>query len=185
MSRSRRAPARGQSLAEFAIVFPVMFLISAAIIQFGLILWAQNGGNQGVRDIGRWEATQQVRPCDSNGAAVVTKANEIALTSGLFAYSSGHWTGINGGLPYAFDTLPAPRDGIEVSWPMSVDNPPPGGYVNTDCPPDTNQVAWFVNIRAHLDVPLCLPIIGSFIPSCDSDSCTLSSSAQFRMEPSR
>jgi hypothetical protein len=176
---------RGQSLAEFAIVFRVMFLIVGAIIQFGLVFWAQNGLTQVVRDIGRWEATQQVRPCNSNGAAVVTKANEIARTSGLFAYTNGHWTSINGGVPYAFDVSPAPRDGIEVSWPLSVDSPPPGGYISSDCPPDTNQVAWFVNIRAHHEVPLFLPFIGLFIPSCDADSCSLSSSVQFRMEPSR
>jgi hypothetical protein len=181
----KRSGQSGQALAEFAIVFPVMFLIVAAIIQFGLIFWAQNALTQVVRDTGRWEATQQLRPCDSGGPAVVAKADEIAMKSSLFGYASGHWTSINGGVPYVFDTNPAPRDGIEATWPFSVDNPPPGGYVNTDCPPDTNEIAWFVNIRAHHEVPLFLPIIGNFIPSCDADSCSLSSSVQFRMEPSR
>jgi hypothetical protein len=175
-SRSARS---GQSLAEFAIVFPVLFLIVAGIIQFGLVFWAQNALTQVVRDTGRWAATQQARPCDSGGAALVAKANEIALTSSLFAYSAGTWSGA----PVAFDVSPAPREGIEASWPLSTD--PPGAFVNTDCPPDTNQIAWFVNIRAHHEIPLLLPIIGAFIPSCDPDSCSLSSSVQFRMEPSR
>ena len=181
----RLARIRGQSLAEFAIVFPLMFLIIAAILQFGLVLWAQNALTQVVRDTGRWAATQPTSPCDGGGRALVAKADQIAVTSSLFGYSAGHWTGINGGNPFAFDVSPAPRDGIEASWPLSVDNPPPGGYVNTDCPPDTNESAWFVNIRAHLDVPLFLPIIGNFIPSCDGDSCSLASSVQFRMEPAR
>ncbi len=169
----------GQSLAEFAIVFPVMFLIVAAIIQFGLVFWAQNALTQVVRDTGRWAATQQTRPCDSGGNALVAKADEIARTSALFAYAAGTWSGA----PVPFDVNPAPREGIEASWPLSTD--PPGGFVNTDCPPDTNQIAWFVNIRAHHEVPLFFPVIGAFIPSCDIDSCSLSSSVQFRMEPSR
>ena len=174
---------RGQSLVEFALVFPILFLILAAIIQFGLIFWAQNEITQVVRDTGRWAATQQTRPCDSGGNALVTKANEIALTSSLFAYSSGQWTSINSGAPFAFDVNPAPREGIEASWPISTD--PPGSFVNSDCPPDSNQIAWFLNIRAHHEVPLFFPLIGALIPSCDVDSCSLSSSVQFRMEPSR
>ncbi len=182
MTSGRRAGQRGQSLAEFAIVFPVMFLILAAIIQFALVFWAQNALTQVVRDTGRWAATQQSRPCDGGGAALVQKADEIALTSSLFGYTAGTWPGINGGLPYAFDVSPAPREGIETTWPISTDAP---GLVNTDCPPDTNEIAWFVNIRAHHEVPLFFPFIGALIPSCDIDSCTLSSSVQFRMEPAR
>lgn len=168
---------------EFAIVFPVLFLIIAAIIQFGLIFWAQSALTQVVRDTGRWAATQQTPPCDSGGPALVTKADDIARTSSLLGYSSGQWIAINGGAPYAFDANPAPREGIEATWPLSTD--PPGAFVNTDCPPDTNQIAWFLNIRAHHEVPLFFPIIGALIPSCDADSCSLSSSVQFRMEPAR
>ena len=177
--RSRRS---GQSLVEFAIVFPVLFLMIAAIIQFGLIFWAQNALTQVVRDTGRWAATQQTHPCDSGGPALVIKADDIARTSSLFGYSAGQWTAINSGAPYAFDVNPAPLEGIEATWPISTDQP---GLVNTDCPPDTNQIAWFLNIRAHHEVPLFFPIIGVLIPSCDADSCSLSSSVQFRMEPAR
>lgn len=185
MKRVPRSGWSGQSLAEFAIVFPVMFLIIAAIIQFGLVFWAQNALTQVVRDTGRWAATQQTRPCANGGSALVTMADQIAETSSLFAYSAGQWTAINGGAPFAFDVNPAPREGIEATWPLSTENPPPGGYDPSDCPPDTNQIAWFVNIRAHHEIPLFLPLIGQFIPSCDADSCSLESSVQFRMEPSR
>lgn len=181
--RTIRSRPDGQSLVEFAVVFPVLFLIISAIIQFGLIFWAQSALTQVVRDTGRWAATQQTRPCDSGGRVLVTKADDIARTSSLLGYSSGQWTAINGGAPYAFDVNPAPREGIEATWPFSTDLP--GGFVNTDCPPDTNQIAWFLNIRAHHEVPLFFPIIGAFIPSCDADSCSLSSSVQFRMEPAR
>lgn len=171
---------RGQSLAEFAIVVPILILFIGGIIQFGLIFWAQNTLTQVVRDTGRWAATQQTEPsCDAGGPALVTKADEIARNSSLLGYTAGEWAGA----PFTFDVSPAPREGVEASWPISTD--PPGGFVNTDCPPDTNQVAWFLNIRAHHEVPLFFPVIGQFIPSCNASSCSLSSSVQFRMEPSR
>ena len=180
-----RAPhaVRGQSLTEFALIFPILFLMIAGIIQFGLIFWAQNTLTQIVRDTGRWAATQQTSPCDAGGTSLVAKADEIARFSSLLGYTAGRWTGINGGAPYDFDVSPAPREGIEATWPISTD--PPGGFVNTDCPPDTNQIAWFVNIRAHHEVPLFIPLIGQFVPSCNATSCSLTSSVQFRMEPSK
>jgi len=173
-SRSR---GRGQSLVEFALVAPILMLIIGGIIQFGIIFWAQNTLTQVVRDTGRWAATQQTNPCDSGGVALVAKADSIASISSLLGYVPGTWN-----TPYAFDVPPAPREGVEVSWPISTDAT---GLVNTDCPPPTNEIAWFMNIRVHHVVPLFFPIIGAFIPGCGSDGCSLSSSVQFRMEPSR
>ena len=55
----RRSPnrrrSRGQSLAEFALVFPILMIILGGIIQFGIIFWAQNTLTQVARDTGRWE----------------------------------------------------------------------------------------------------------------------------------
>src|SRR5882757_5063270 len=93
IDRGRRRPrTRGQSLAEFAIVFPVLMLIVGGIIQFGILFWAQNTLTQVVRDTGRWAATQQVNPCNSAGSLAAT-ANSIALNSTLIGYSSGQWSG--------------------------------------------------------------------------------------------
>jgi hypothetical protein len=177
-SLQRPEPAKGQSLVEFALVFPILVLILGGIIQFGVIFWAQNTLSQVVRDTGRWAATQQTRPCDSGGSALVAKADEIAQQSSLIGYSAGQWSGA----PAAYPASPQPREGIEASWPISTDAP---SLLNTDCPPDTNQNAWYLNIRAHHVVPLFFPIIGNFIPSCDSSGCSLSTSVQFRMEPAQ
>jgi hypothetical protein len=160
-------------------VVPILLLIVGAIIQFGVLFWAQNTLTQVVRDTGRWAATQQTKPCDApaNASALVTKADAIAQTSSLIGYSAGLWSGS----PVAFGFTPAPREGIEVTWPPTTDP----NLENTDCPPDTNTVAWFVNIRAHHVVPLFFPVIGAFIPSCTASDCSLSSSVQFRMEPAQ
>ena len=171
---------RAQSLVEFALVIPVLLLIVGAIIQFGVIFWAQNTLTQVARDVGRWEATQQTSPCDSGGNAFVAKADAIAQSASLIGYRPGLWSTST---LYTFGTSPEPREGVEVGWPISTD--PPGGFANTDCPPTTNQIAWFVNIRVHHVVPLFFPVIGAFIPSCTATDCTLSSTVQFRMEPAQ
>jgi hypothetical protein len=74
---------RGQSLAEFAIVFPVLMLILGGIIQFGIIFWGQNTLTQVARDTGRWAATQLT--CPTN-ATVTPIADSIALNSSLIGY---------------------------------------------------------------------------------------------------
>ena len=137
--REQASRQSGQSLAEFAIAFPVLFLFVAAIIQFGLIFWSQNTLTQVARDTGRWAATQQTRPCADGGVNLVAKANELARVSSLIGYTSGMWTGIDPGTgvgtPFPFDVAPAPREGIEATWPLSTD--PPGSFVPADCPPDS------------------------------------------------
>lgn len=141
--RSRKH--RGQSLAEFAIVFPVMFLIVAAIIQFGLIFWSQNTLTQVARDTGRWAATQQVNPCSTGAGAVVTAANEIAADSSLFGYTAGSWTsGTN----------------VNVTW-----TPDP---TTLACPPTGNQEVAFVRIQLTHRIPLFFP----WLPVSDTLSTT-------------
>src|ERR1044072_6391792 len=44
---------RGQSLLEFALVFPIFVLFLGGIVQFGIILWGQKTLNQVVRDTAR------------------------------------------------------------------------------------------------------------------------------------
>ena len=120
MVATRMRPAgrrgRGQALVEFALILPVLMLILGAVIQFGLIFWAQNTLTQVVRDTGRWAATQQGQ-CDLGGPALVAKADAIAQISSLMGYTAGQWNG--NGIPYPAD--PQPREGVEVSWPISTD----------------------------------------------------------------
>jgi Flp pilus assembly protein TadG len=66
---------RGQSLVEFALVLPVFFLIVFAIIQFGMIMGAQDGLANSVREATRYAATVPVSntgdagTCSANGTA--------------------------------------------------------------------------------------------------------------------
>ena len=51
---------RGQSLAEFALVAPIFFLLVFGVIQIGLVMASQNGLVDGVRNAARRAATYRV-----------------------------------------------------------------------------------------------------------------------------
>ncbi|HEX8940086.1 MAG TPA: TadE family protein [Candidatus Limnocylindrales bacterium] len=167
-----RRRSRGQALAEFALVLPVVMAIVAAIIQFGIVFWAQNTLTQVVRDTGRWEATQY--SC-SNGDAVVTQANDIAAKSSLMSYyASSPWFAAPAGSPgvnVQFVTKPSTRVGNPVS----------------NCPPQDNTDIDYVQVTITHRVQTFFPGM-QFLPqlgSCDANGCfiALTSSAQFRLEP--
>jgi Flp pilus assembly protein TadG len=87
-----RRHSRGQSLAEFAIVFPVLMLILGGIIQFGIIFWGQNTLTQIARDTGRWASTQPICPTTTN---VTPTANLIAAASSLIGYQTSADLGVS------------------------------------------------------------------------------------------
>ena len=128
-----RSRGRGQALAEFAIVFPIMFLIIAAIIQYGLIFWSQNTLTQVARDTGRWAATQQ--ECNTSAATtgIVGTANQLAATSSLFGYTGG-WT--------------SPTN-VVVTWTTA----------SGTCPPTGNTQVSFVQITLKHQVPMFFPFL--------------------------
>lgn len=109
-SSTGRNGRRGQSLAEFAIVFPVLMLIIGGIIQFGVIFWGQNTLNQVVRDTGRWAATQTT--CTGGEAAVITTANAIAAQSSLIGFD-GSLTSV--GVTWVGSPCP-PNDNRDEAW---------------------------------------------------------------------
>lgn len=152
---STRRSSRGQSLAEFAIVFPVLMLIVGAIIQFGLIFWAQNTLNQVVRDTGRWASTQQ--DCTSS-ANVIATANSIAAQSSLIGYTTGSWTSGN----------------VTVAWPPT--DGPDAGTAPDPCPPTSNQELGWVEITVSHNVPVFFPLVPGTVG-------TIESKTEFRMEP--
>jgi Flp pilus assembly protein TadG len=134
MSRARRRRAsRGQGLAEFALVFPVLMLIIGGIIQFGIIFWGQNTLNQVVRDTGRWASTQTNCAPLSAEANVVTTANAIAAQSSLIGFSAGGITA--GEVTVTFRNVTGP------------------------CPPADNQDESWIAITIDHNVPIFFPFV--------------------------
>jgi TadE-like protein len=175
---------RGQSLAEFAIVVPLLMAIIGGIIQFGIIFWAQNTLTQVVRDTGRWEASQQTSPCNGPTAATALgqRADSIASNASLIGYTAGQWGAATVSSTWPPATRPA--EGVEAAWPIPTDPPNLG---DGDCPPSSNATAWFVSIRVNHVVPVFFPGL-QYLPglgTCNSSGCSISLSASttFRMEP--
>ena len=104
--------ARGQALAEFAIVIPVLAFVIAGIIQFGLIFWSQQTLTQVARDTGRWAATQL--DC-SNTGAVTSTANSIADNSSLFGFTGSFKSVATSWHPDGGSACP-PTSNQDVAW---------------------------------------------------------------------
>lgn len=177
LHRGRRAcVSRGQSLVEFAIVLPVLLLVIGGIVQFGMLFWTQNTLTQVARDTGRWAATQQVKPCVNGATAVVAQADLIAQNSSLLGFSADQWTAIG---PLTYPQAPRPAEGVEVGWPVPAE---PAGLADGDCPPIDNSQAWFITVRLNHTIDVFFPGMG-FVCEGPGNTCSLSSTAQFRMEP--
>lgn len=127
---SDRPRTRGQSLAEFALVFPILMLILGGIIQFGLIFWGQNTLNQVVRDTGRWAATQQ-GDCQTGGGQAA-ETTLITTTATTVANNS---------------SLIGPLTGVTVDW------------TGAPCPPTSNQQEAWVHITITSTVPIFFPLV--------------------------
>jgi Flp pilus assembly protein TadG len=128
----KRNRTRGQSLVEFAVVFPVFMFILAGMIQFGLILWGQNTLNQVVRDAARYAATL---PCDAAG----TKGRVVALSTA----SAGPWKLDVPAVTVSFYTTDAAGTVVTP----------------TICPPDDNATISWVHVGASSDVLKFFPIV--------------------------
>jgi Flp pilus assembly protein TadG len=187
--RPRRLHGRrnGQALVEFALVAPLFVALLGAVIQFGLIFWAQNTLTQVVRDTGRWAATQPAIPCSSTTQRdnVSAQANAVARNSSLLGF-----TAFSGPTLYQMGDLTPPdtevqsyatANSLAVAWVADSDPTTEG------CPPKDNQAVYHVIIKINQTVPTFFPGM-QFLPglgTCNSSGChmTLSSTAQFRMEP--
>jgi Flp pilus assembly protein TadG len=76
-ARGRRS--RGQSLVEFALVFPLFILLLAAMVDFGLGLYSYMTVNNAVRDGARLGATA----CSALTCTEAVKARVVAASNGL------------------------------------------------------------------------------------------------------
>jgi hypothetical protein len=176
--RNLRRSESGQALAEFALVGGVFFLLVAAIIQFGLLMWSANTVTQITRDTARWAVTQSTTPCDSTASrnALGQQADRFARQWKLLGYQAGTWTTAG-----TIASLTGP--GVAADWPIP--SVAPGGppLFATDCPPSNSSVAWSVRIQVNHPVPIFFPGLQLIAPSCGVPGYCLRSTTEVRMEP--
>lgn len=154
--RISRQHRRGQTLAEFAIVFPVFMLLLGGMIQLGLIFWGSNTLNQVVRDAGRYSATLQ----SCSPGLVTDAATPKGRVAALSSASAGAWR----------------LDPASINVSYYTTSLTTGSAVTpTVCPPDNNATVTWVHIDASSDVFVFFPLIPG--------NGRISSSVDFRMEP--
>lgn len=78
---SRRLEHEGQALVEFALVLPIFFLTIFAIIQFSMVLGAQDGLSNSVREATRYAATVPVSNTSDAGACYPTPGTGAARST--------------------------------------------------------------------------------------------------------
>lgn len=158
MSRHRRTRDEGQTLAEFAITAPILFLLLFGVIQVGLLMATQNGLVNGVRDSTRRAATYRV--------------NEQSLSGAIFTAVCG---AVNDELdkrlakeiPGFISDRARRTTTISYTW-------------NAD--PTTNEYSLIANVNVRYTAPLFIPLVGILLNPANPDRFPLSASEQMRVE---
>ncbi len=158
-ARLGRGGARGQSLAEFALVAPIFFLLVFAVIQLGLVMAAQNGLVDGVRSAARRAATYRIneQSFDPTVWPSICSTIDDELTTRLETRVIGF---VGGNLTRA----------IAYEWQQ---NPSSGEYFLV------------AHITASYHNQLYVPLVSAFLDRSDGvvdDHLTLTASEQMRVE---
>ena len=162
--------ARGQSLAEFALVAPIFLLLLFTIIQLGLVFGAHNGLVDGVRSAARRAATFRI--------------NEQSFDSTVFPFS------VPGSICNTVQTELTDRLRGAQGQELLV------GYVAANLSstiayewqqnPESGHYFLVAHITATYKNPLYVPLVSFFLDGSDASPgdgfLTLSASEQMRVE---
>lgn len=144
----RHAPGkgeRGQALIELALVAPIMIVILAALVQFGIIFERQIGIENAVREAARRGATLTTK--DVTGAQINANWTLTQLQS-ILANTQTHDTALDRDLEVCFYNPPLPNS-MDASG--------------------TRHQSW-VTVSAGYAHPLFLPIVDLIIDGIDGSN---------------
>jgi Flp pilus assembly protein TadG len=144
-------------MAEFALIASLLFLMLFGVIQLGLVMAAQNGLVNGVRDSARRAATYRVN--DQTFAGGATFAAVCANIESELVYRLSHE------IP-AFASARL-TDTIRYQWVQN---------------PDGADYALIAQVDATYSNPIWIPLVGNVIHPSDPANLPLSASEQMRVE---
>ena len=156
---SRRRRQRGQSLAEFALVAPIFFLLVFSVIQLGLVFGTQNGLVNGVREAARRAATYRI----NEGSFDATVWGSICSTIETELRQLGD------------RVIPGYDDGrltpvVSYAWTPN---------------PETNEYSLVAEVSATYAHPLYVPLVSFFFDGTDGSNdgaLSLTATEQMRVE---
>lgn len=143
-----KRPQRGQALAEFALVIPIFLLLTFSVVQFGMILGAQDGLSNAVREATRYASTVPVANKNDAGTCSAGVGQQVysKLLSSLAAKVPGYATA-----DLVACGQPAPASSVTYCTRLNPDN----------------TYAIFVQVQAVYRHPLYLPIVGAIVDRLD------------------
>jgi Flp pilus assembly protein TadG len=74
---TRRRPAHGAAVVEFALIMVPLLTLMFGLIQYGLYFWAMQGGSDIARSAARLAAVGTPAACSDFKAAVVAQINQL------------------------------------------------------------------------------------------------------------
>lgn len=158
-STRRRRRQRGQSLAEFALVAPIFFLLVFSVIQLGIIFGTQNGLVNGVREAARRAATYRI----NEGSFDATVWGSICSTIKTELQQLGDRV-----IPGYVQTRLTPV--VSYAWTPN---------------PETNEYSLVAEVSATYAHPLYVPLVSFFFDGTDGatdGSLSLTATEQMRVE---
>lgn len=195
---SERTPAQGQSLVEFALVFPMFFTMLLGLIEFALMFSATLNVNYGARD-GALAAAEAGYAPGADCAVILAVDNAIgppandAQIQRVEIYKSSP-TGVMIGTATVFTRNPAanntatcaPLGGMTINYDKTSDGYPEASRCNTvsGCDPDpavTTDSVDNVAVRVTYTHRFVTPL-GNFAGG-GGNSLTFDRSSVMRMEP--
>lgn len=150
----------GQAITEFALIAPILLLLLFGVIQLGLLMAAQNGLVNGVRDATRKAATYRV-----NDASISDTTTFTAICTSV---SNELTNNVQAQVPGFSSTLFSKT--VAYEWLQA---------------PDTSQYFLVAHVTASFKNPLYLPLISIFFDALDGTTDSklkLSASEQMRVE---
>lgn len=158
-ARARQNRQRGQSLAEFALVAPIFFLLVFSVIQLGLVFGTQNGLVNGAREAARRAATYRIN--EQSFDATVWGSICGTIEEEVYQLGDRAIPGYNRG-----SLTPT----VAYEW---ISNPEAGDY------------SLIATVTAEYDHPLYVPLVAAFLDRADGSTdgvLTLTATEQMRVE---
>jgi len=155
-------PARGQALAEFALIAPLFFLLIFFVVQLGIVMASQNGLVDGVRSATRRAATYRINEgsFDPTVWSSICSTIDSELTTRLkvrvIGFASSHLSRT-----------------IKYEWQQN---------------PESGEYFLVAHITATYNNPLYVPLVSAILDWSDGNAAnpdnqlTLTASEQMRVE---
>jgi hypothetical protein len=173
---SNAGNASGQSLAEFALVTPVFFLVILGILQMGLLFAGQNGLTNAAREAARYASTLPTPNPTVAGNCLAAGSNSKVVYDQLTTVSMRQYVPafISGNVVKGAGTLASCG-----TWALSL---PPTGAGIAYCKKDNGDGTWSVRVRVVMVYrhPMFIPLVGRIFSS--SNTWQLGATEEMRVE---